>query len=429
MEDGESCTEEGEDAEKESPLASVVEQDKEMEDVSNPTPPVELTPKFSKSVPTPVPIPGSRTLSVMKPLRIGKSWGTQDSIHAMETPTWMPSTSTSQPPPKAKTGSHLPVKGLGITGLMNLEGHLATFKKKKEEIAKAKPWVFKPKVGKTWLAGNLYDHAGPYQHVKQQEALEEHLSKPEVIWAVGFGIQIQLIKTKLVKEAAEAFLTEKHPGLSDLTVLQLTTVGCWSLLQMLSWEMAVTLAAQQVILHKLYQTGLFFYPNLGYPQPIQNIITNLVCPELALLRSLFKEDHPKALLSVCTAVSQFFGLEVNRDKETPLFTSKEKDKIGLKVYLADPAQYENLGNITDDDMNTIVEWGEAWGTSKSIMHVSGRYTSTNRDDPLILMNMMHPCGYCHMSDHDMYNCPWPNRKWLEAGRELLITLKGKEHGV
>lgn len=426
-EDEESRTEEGEDEEKESPPVSAAEQDEEMEDDTQPTPPVELTPKFSKPTPTLVPIPGSRTSGDMNPPKIRKSRGTQDSIHAMTTPTRTPSASSSRPPPLAKMELCPPIQGPGVTGLMNLEERLAAFQKKKEAIAKAKPWVFEPKVGKTWPKGNLYDRAGPYRHVKQQEALEGHLGKPGVVWAAGFGIQIQPSKTELVKEAAEAFLAEKHPGLSDPTVLQLTTVGCWSLLQMPSREMATALAAQQVILHKPCQTGLFFFPNLGYPQPIQNIFVNLARPELALLRSLFQEDYPKALLSVRTAVSRFFGLEVNRVEETPLFNLKEKDKIGLRVYLADPANYENLGNITDEDMNAIVEWGEAWGTSKSIMHVSGRYKSTNREDPLILVNMMHPCGYCHVNDHDTYNCPWPNKKWLEDGRELLITLKGREH--
>ncbi|KIO10315.1 hypothetical protein M404DRAFT_21285 [Pisolithus tinctorius Marx 270] len=108
-------------------------------------------------------------------------------------------------------------------------------------------------------------------------------------------------------------------------------------------------------------------------------------------------------------VSWFFGLNVNWVKESPLFTTNGKDKMGLKVYLADPANYEHLGSIMDEDMSMIVEWGEVWSTKKSIMHVNGKYGAPNWEDPIILVNMMYPY-----------------RKWLEDGWELLITLKGKE---
>ncbi|KAI6147770.1 hypothetical protein BKA82DRAFT_8969 [Pisolithus tinctorius] len=142
--------------------------------------------------------------------------------------------------------------------------------------------------------------------------------------------------------------------------------------------------------------------------PTQTIFMNLACPELTMLRSLFKEDHPKALLSVCMAINQ-----------NGVFCAIGPKSESARKLIANAAQQYHAKTYYDGNAHSIL--GPTWLHKKHFFSVEKWKRVANPKLSPLIEEVIHctffstPGTVHHSKNFAAHNADW------ESIKEAIMT--------
>lgn len=342
----------------------------------------------------------------------------QKSIHA-------PTTSTAQLPPlltsKLTITTETKASSSGIPALRNfdmLEERLQLRDSERQANVQANPWVFAQTTGTgTWPSPILLDPHAPYRYSKPQPPWLNRMKEPGVLWAIAYGRAESAAKVAVLRDGAKACLAQ-NPKLAGTEVTEIGTTNGWSLLKLNTKEQAWFITNQKVILHQQLNTALFYFPVMTFFMPVQSIFIN-VSKSSNTINTALAQNRAAAILSLRRSIARFLKLPEEYVEEAEFFLRKNNvdQKVGFRVYLADPALCEDLSLLLENQevQDRMLSWKELWRKSGTVV-VPGEID--------VAIHILAPCGWCHSGDHGESLCPWSALN--PFGRQLVVIKEERD---